>query len=124
MQDPQFLQMIAALRAQPQLLPAVLQEIQNSNPQLMQTIVQNQEAFMQMLGAGGQGGGMGGGAPGGGEGGPGGGQQIQVTPQEQEAIERLKGIFPNKSPVEILQVLRAAEGNEEQAAAMLFDDFD
>jgi hypothetical protein len=59
----------------------VLAEIQKSNPALMQTIVQNQGAFMQLLGAGGAG------APGGGGGGGGGGPPpgaIQITPEEKE----------------------------------------
>ncbi|KAI6178937.1 hypothetical protein M3Y98_00555900 [Aphelenchoides besseyi] len=40
------------VRGHPELLPQVLSEISNSNPDLMQTIRENQEAFVQMLNEG------------------------------------------------------------------------
>ncbi|XP_077862716.1 UV excision repair protein RAD23 homolog B-like [Saccoglossus kowalevskii] len=101
-EQPQFQQMRQIIQQNPSLLPALLQQLGQSNPQLLQLINQHQEQFIQMLnnpvggeqqsGGGGGGGGSGGGAPtsGGQVGtGPGGTSYIQVTPQEKEAIERV-----------------------------------
>ncbi|KAI6196744.1 hypothetical protein M3Y94_01145100 [Aphelenchoides besseyi] len=50
--SPQFAQICQIVRGHPELLPQVLSEISNSNPDLMQTIRENQEAFVQMLNEG------------------------------------------------------------------------
>ncbi|XP_067278862.1 UV excision repair protein RAD23 homolog B [Pseudorasbora parva] len=127
--QPQFLQMRQIIQQNPSLLPALLQQIGRENPQLLQQISSHQEQFIQMLNEpvqeGGQGGGGGGG--GGGSGGvaeAGGMNYIQVTPQEKEAIERLKALgFPEGL---VIQAYFACEKNENLAANFLlqqnFDD--
>lgn len=99
--QPQFQQMRSVIQHNPQLLNAVLQQIGQTNPALLQLISQNQESFVRMLNE-----------PISGSGGaaqatepaatpPTGQQQqqgptyagpgvIQVTPQDKEAIERVK----------------------------------
>ncbi|XP_006011153.1 UV excision repair protein RAD23 homolog B isoform X1 [Latimeria chalumnae] len=118
--QPQFQQMRQIIQQNPSLLPALLQQIGRDNPQLLQQISQHQEQFIQMLNE------------------PvqesseralaeaGGGQMsyIQVTPQEKEAIERLKALgFPEGL---VIQAYFACEKNENLAANFLlqqnFDD--
>lgn len=149
--QPQFQQMRQVIRQNPQLLNAVLQQIGQTNPALLQLISQNQESFVRMLNepasGGGGGGGTGGGAtptplatPATGGGGGGGNQaaaaaaaaaaaglqpsMIQVTPQDKDAIERLKALgFPEHL---VVQAYFACEKNENMAANFLlsqnFDD--
>ncbi|XP_077391662.1 UV excision repair protein RAD23 homolog B-like [Festucalex cinctus] len=142
--QPQFQQMRQIIQQNPALLPALLQQLGRDNPQLLQQITQHQERFVQMLnepqsgggssggggdgGGGGVGGGGGGGVGGGGGGGGGGGSSgepraptranyIQVTPQEKEAIERLKALgFPEGL---VIQAYFACEKNENLAANFL-----
>ncbi|CAH2009216.1 unnamed protein product [Acanthoscelides obtectus] len=144
-QQPQFQQMRRVIQQNPQLLNAVLQQIGQTNPALLQLISQNQESFVRMINEPGQGGGatVGGGAlpaqaaQGGGGGGGGtpatgvpagvGGLpqgMIQVTPQDKDAIERLKALgFPEHL---VVQAYFACEKNENLAANFLlsqnFDD--
>lgn len=126
--QPQFQRMRQLIQQNPQVLPALLQQIGQSNPPLLQLISQNQERFIQMLnapldeegtepsaqGAGGLG------PP------PTGGEYIQVTPQEKEAIDRLKAL--GFSEAMCIQAYFACEKNEEMAANFLlsqgFDDDD
>ncbi|MEE6514720.1 hypothetical protein FKM82_023049 [Ascaphus truei] len=142
--QPQFQQMRQIIQQNPSLLPALLQQIGRENPSLLQQISQHQEQFIQMLNdpvpeSGGQGGGGRGSGGGGGVGGVGGGlaagvaaaeagsghmNYIQVTPQEKEAIERLKALgFPEGL---VIQAYFACEKNENLAANFLlqqnFDD--
>ncbi|XP_012689171.2 UV excision repair protein RAD23 homolog B [Clupea harengus] len=140
--QPQFQQMRQIIQQNPSLLPALLQQIGRENPQLLQQISSHQEQFIQMLnepvqeagqGSGGGGGGGGGGGVGvttgtGGLAEAGGGHMnyIQVTPQEKEAIERLKALgFPEGL---VIQAYFACEKNENLAANFLlqqnFDDID
>lgn len=121
--QPQFQQMRQIIQQNPSLLPALLQQIGRENPQLLQQISQHQEHFIQMLNepvqeAGGQGGGGGGGSSGGiAEAGSGHMNYIQVTPQEKEAIERLKALgFPEGL---VIQAYFACEKNENLAANFL-----
>lgn len=118
--QPQFQQMRQIIQQNPSLLPALLQQIGRENPQLLQQISQHQEHFIQMLNepvqeAGGQGGGGGGGGIA--EAGSGHMNYIQVTPQEKEAIERLKALgFPEGL---VIQAYFACEKNENLAANFL-----
>ncbi|KAM5329282.1 UV excision repair protein RAD23 homolog B [Glossophaga mutica] len=120
--QPQFQQMRQIIQQNPSLLPALLQQIGRENPQLLQQISQHQEHFIQMLNepvqeAGGQGGGSGAGSGGIAEAGSGHMNYIQVTPQEKEAIERLKALgFPEGL---VIQAYFACEKNENLAANFL-----
>uniref|UniRef100_A0A8C4TKV8 UV excision repair protein RAD23 n=1 Tax=Erpetoichthys calabaricus TaxID=27687 RepID=A0A8C4TKV8_ERPCA len=124
--QPQFQQMRQIIQQNPSLLPALLQQIGRENPQLLQQISSHQEQFIQMLNepaqeAGGQGAGV---LEAGGGGGGGQMNYIQVTPQEKEAIERLKALgFPEGL---VIQAYFACEKNENLAANFLlqqnFDD--
>lgn len=113
--QPQFQQMRQIIQQNPSLLPALLQQIGRENPQLLQQISQHQEHFIQMLNepvqeAGSQGGGIA-------EAGSGHMNYIQVTPQEKEAIERLKALgFPEGL---VIQAYFACEKNENLAANFL-----
>ncbi|XP_026119949.1 UV excision repair protein RAD23 homolog B-like [Carassius auratus] len=117
--QPQFQQMRQIIQQNPALLPALLQQLGRDNPQLLQQITQHQERFVQMLNE-----------PQAGEAGaaeaPSAPQTnyIQVTPQEKEAIERLKALgFPEGL---VIQAYFACEKNENLAANFLlqqnFDD--
>lgn len=121
--QPQFQQMRQLIQQNPQLLNAVLQQIGQTNPALLQLITQNQESFVRMLnepvsGSGNAGGGA---LPaGGGNLGQAAGAQptgIQVTPQDKDAIERLKALgFPEHL---VVQAYFACEKNENLAANFL-----
>uniref|UniRef100_A0A8C4IVB3 UV excision repair protein RAD23 n=2 Tax=Dromaius novaehollandiae TaxID=8790 RepID=A0A8C4IVB3_DRONO len=120
--QPQFQQMRQIIQQNPSLLPALLQQIGRENPQLLQQISQHQEHFIQMLnepvqessqGVSGGDGSTGGVA----EAGSGHMNYIQVTPQEKEAIERLKALgFPEGL---VIQAYFACEKNENLAANFL-----
>ncbi|GLV36649.1 Rad23 [Carabus blaptoides fortunei] len=139
--QPQFQQMRQVIQHNPQLLNAVLQQIGQTNPALLQLISQNQESFVRMLNEPASGAGAGAGAAaaigaggvqpattpatgagGGGAGGaalaPGIAQGvIQVTPQDKDAIERLKALgFPEHL---VIQAYFACEKNENLAANFL-----
>lgn len=121
---PQFQNMRQVLQQNPSMLPALLQQLGRENPQLLQQISQHQEQFIQMLnepmeepgeieeemGAVGEDTSQ--------------ANYIQVTPQEKEAIERLKALgFPEGL---VIQAYFACEKNENLAANFLlqqnFDD--
>ncbi|XP_061894573.1 RAD23 homolog A, nucleotide excision repair protein b isoform X3 [Entelurus aequoreus] len=109
--QPQFQQMRQIIQQNPALLPALLQQLGRDNPQLLQQITQHQERFVQMLNE----------PQGGGEGaeprGSSRSNYIQVTPQEKEAIERLKALgFPEGL---VIQAYFACEKNENLAANFL-----
>lgn len=119
--QPQFLHMRQAIQQNPTLLPALLQQLGRENPQLLQQISQHQELFIQMLN---EPVGEGGDAPEVGEMGAAGEEgapvnYIQVTPQEKEAIERLKALgFPEAL---VIQAYFACEKNENLAANFLLN---
>ncbi|XP_036443822.1 UV excision repair protein RAD23 homolog B [Colossoma macropomum] len=122
--QPQFLQMRQIIQQNPSLLPALLQQIGRENPQLLQQISSHQEQFIQMLNEPALEAGQGGGGGGVAEAGGGHMNYIQVTPQEKEAIERLKALgFPEGL---VIQAYFACEKNENLAANFLlqqnFDD--
>lgn len=122
-----FQQIRSVIQQNPNMLSTMLQQIGQSNPQLLQIISQNQEAFIRMINEG-EGGEEEGGIPGlpGGDGTgdaldqPG---VIQVSPQDKEAIERLKALgFPEHL---VVQAYFACEKNENLAANFLLSqDFD
>ncbi|CAG4981165.1 unnamed protein product [Parnassius apollo] len=125
--QPQFQQMRAVIQQNPSLLNTVLQQIGQTNPALLQAISQHQQAFVRMLNEPVN--------P------PSGGAAaeesvpdnqlpqppqnvIQVSPQDKEAIERLKALgFPEHM---VIQAYFACEKNENLAANFLlsqnFDD--
>ncbi|KAM6957396.1 RAD23 homolog A, nucleotide excision repair protein a [Aplochiton taeniatus] len=119
--QPQFLNMRQAIQQNPSLLPALLQQLGRENPSLLQQISQYQELFIQMLnepvgeeGVGPEVGELG---AAGEEGAP--VNYIQVTPQEKEAIERLKQLgFPEAL---VIQAYFACEKNENLAANFLLN---
>nr|XP_013805424.1 PREDICTED: UV excision repair protein RAD23 homolog B-like isoform X2 [Apteryx mantelli mantelli] len=123
--QPQFQQMRQIIQQNPSLLPALLQQIGRENPQLLQQISQHQEHFIHMLNepvqetsqGGGGGGSSSSGAEEVAEAGSGHMNYIQVTPQEKEAIERLKALgFPEGL---VIQAYFACEKNENLAANFL-----
>ena len=77
----QFQELRQLVQTQPHLIQPLLQQIGQSNPEILGMINQNREAFMQMLTEGAEGE----------EGieGEGNTQYIQVTPEENEAILRV-----------------------------------
>ncbi|XP_029945529.1 RAD23 homolog A, nucleotide excision repair protein a isoform X2 [Salarias fasciatus] len=119
--QPQFLHMRQAIQQNPALLPALLQQLGRENPQLLQQISEHQERFIQMLN---EPVGEGVDAPEVGEMGAAGEEgapvnYIQVTPQEKEAIERLKALgFPEAL---VIQAYFACEKNENLAANFLLN---
>ncbi|NWX11887.1 RD23B protein, partial [Aegotheles bennettii] len=122
--QPQFQQMRQIIQQNPSLLPALLQQIGRENPQLLQQISQHQEHFIHMLNepvleshqglSGSDDGASTGGVA---EAGNSHMNYIQVTPQEKEAIERLKALgFPEGL---VIQAYFACEKNENLAANFL-----
>lgn len=124
--QPQFQQMRAVIQQNPSLLNAVLQQIGQTNPALLQAISQHQQAFVRMLNEPASGAAADADNP----------EQpqqpqqplptnvIQVSPQDKEAIERLKALgFPEHM---VIQAYFACEKNENLAANFLisqnFDD--
>ena len=120
MQDPQMQQMIAAIQQNPTMLPNILQQIQQSNPELMQQIAANQDAFMTMLAGGGLGG-MGAAAAGGQPGQPPPGA-IMVTAEEKQALENLEALFPAIDRAVIFQTYKACGGDEQLTSNLLMDN--
>lgn len=126
--QPQFQQMRAVIQQNPNLLNAVLQQIGQTNPALLQVISQHQQAFVRMLNEPVNAPAAGGAAT---EDSSAEAQQpqppqnvIQISPQDKEAIERLKALgFPEHM---VIQAYFACEKNENLAANFLlsqnFDD--
>jgi UV excision repair protein RAD23 len=122
--DPQFLQLRSAIQQNPNLLPPLLEQIGQANPELFAVLDQHREAFIDLLneGAGSEAEGEEGGNEAGEE------QQqgeqpvttIQVTEQEQEALKRLEQLgFPR---ARVIEAYFACEKNEELAANFLFEN--
>ena len=121
--NPQFEQMRQLVRANPQLLPSLIQNLGAANPELLARINEHQQEFVRLINAegGGGGGGGGGGVGGGGQGG-GGGLTIAVSAEDRAAIGRLQQL--GFSEAAAAQAYLACERNEEQAANFLFDELD
>lgn len=115
--QPQFQILRRMVQQNPGNLPELLQQLGQSNPELLQLISQHQEEFIAMLNTP-DSGDSGGRDPGGRD--PGGqGMTISVTPQEKEAIERLKDLgFPESRAAE---AYFACEKNENLAANFLLN---
>ncbi|KAJ3082122.1 hypothetical protein HK102_001900, partial [Quaeritorhiza haematococci] len=110
--SPQFQQLRQLVQNQPQLLQPLLQQLGQNNPQLLQLINQNQDAFLQILnepGEEGEGAAAGGAAP----------QYIHITPEENEAINRLVALGFERALA--IEAFFACDKNEELAANYLFD---
>ncbi|KAJ3028260.1 UNVERIFIED_CONTAM: hypothetical protein HDU68_002067 [Siphonaria sp. JEL0065] len=118
--SPEFAQFRQLIQAQPQLLQPMLQQLGASQPELLRAIQQNPDAFLQLLAEG---------APEGMEfgddddmegGAPGGAQTIQITPEENAAIERLTALGFDRNIA--AQAYFACDKNEELAANYLFEN--
>jgi len=126
--QPMFQRMRQAIQDNPGLLPTLLQQIGQNNPPLLQLISSNQERFVQMLNepddgeedaeGSGPGGVAGGGNP---AGGPGQGY-ISVTPEEKQAIDRLKQL--GFAEPMCIQAYFACDKNEDLAANFLLSQTD
>ncbi|XWS23248.1 hypothetical protein CRYUN_Cryun29cG0105200 [Craigia yunnanensis] len=111
----QFQALRAMVRANPQILQPMLQELGKQNPHLMRLIQEHQADFLRLINEpaeGGEGNILGQLA----EAMP---QAVQVTPEEHEAIERLEAMGFDRATV--LQVFFACNKNEELAANYLLD---
>lgn len=122
--QPQFHAMRQLIQENASLLPALLQEIGRENPELLQAISNHQQEFIQMLNEPNPGPPASSGGGAGRTGTMGGQNYIQITPQEKEAIERLKALgFPEGL---VVQAYFACDKNENLAANFLlqqnFDD--
>nr|GMC62607.1 ubiquitin receptor RAD23d-like [Ipomoea batatas] len=111
----QFQALRAMVQANPQILPAMLQELGKQNPQLLQLIQEHRADFLRLINEPVEGeegnifGQMAGALP----------QAVTVTPEERESIERLEAMGFDQALV--LQVFFACNKNEEQAANYLLD---
>ena len=126
--NPQFQQLRQIVQTQPRMLEPNLQQVGAGNPQLAQLIGQNPDQFLQLLSED-----AGGDVPL-----PPGAQEISVTEEEREAIERVSVIClptnvckADTSPSQlmrlgferdlVIQAYFACDKNEELAANFLFD---
>mmetsp|Transcript_45563 Transcript_45563/g.120910 ORF Transcript_45563/g.120910 Transcript_45563/m.120910 type:complete len:377 (-) Transcript_45563:252-1382(-) len=132
--SPMFPELARMVATNPQILPQMMPALQQSNPALVQAILQNPDAFQRMLQEAAGGGAQdpaaamlaavgGGGGPGG-EGGAAGGQApgtvvVQLSEQEREAVERLCALGFDRNMA--VQAYMACDKNEELAANFLFD---
>lgn len=124
--DDQQMQLLrAALQSNPELIQPLLEQLAASNPQIASLIQQDPEAFIRtFLGAGGEDLGfeIEGDESGftGGEAGEEGTVRIQLSEQDQSAINRLCELGFERDLV--IQVYLACDKNEEVAADILFRD--
>jgi len=102
---PQFAQMAAMVQQNPQALAQLLPAIAQTNPGLVQAIMQNQEEFMQMLQEAGGGGG--------------GRTVIHLSEEEQAAVKRLTDLGFDRGAA--AEAYLACDKNEEMAANFLFE---
>lgn len=133
-ENPTFQRMLQVIGENPDVLPQVLQQISQGNPDLFQQISNNHEAFLSLVnnaqsartsGASGNSGNASG--TGGASAAPQGQArqnadgriEMRVTQQEREAINRLMAL--GVSEIEAVQAYMACDKNEELAANFLFD---
>lgn len=110
--NPQFQQLRQIVQTQPRMLEPILQQVGAGNPQLAQLIGQNPDQFLQLLAEDTEGD-----VPL-----PPGAQEIPVTEEERQAIERLCLLGFERDLV--VQAYFACDKNEELAANFLFDQPD
>jgi len=112
--NPQFQQLRQVVQQQPAMLEPILQQVAAGNPQLGNLILQNPQAFMDLL------------AEDTGDDDiqlpPGTVHEIQVTEEERDAIERLCRLGFDRNMA--TQAYFACDKNEELAANFLFDQPD
>jgi len=112
--NPQFQRIRELIHSNPQLLQPLLQQLGQSNPELMEIISHNPEAFVRLLEEG-----MGDEQQGG-EGNPlANTVPIQISQEEAEAITRLEALGFERSLV--IEAYFACDKNEELAANYLFN---
>jgi len=113
--NPQFQRIRELIHSNPQLLQPLLQQLGQSNPELMEVISNNPEAFVQLLEQG-----MGGEEQAQGNNPLAGGAiPIQISQEEAEAITRLEALGFERSLV--IEAYFACDKNEELAANYLFN---
>jgi UV excision repair protein RAD23 len=108
--DPTFIQLRDLVRENPALLHPFLQQLGQSNPQLMELIGRNPDAFARLI------------APelgGDEEGEEGGAQYIEVSDQDKANIDQLVGMGFDRQIV--IQAYVACERNTELAASYLLE---
>ncbi|KAL8805884.1 MAG: hypothetical protein Q9182_001665 [Xanthomendoza sp. 2 TL-2023] len=107
--NPQFQQLRQIVQSQPQMLEPILQQVGAGNPQLAQLIQEHPQQFLQILSEEADND-----APA-----PPGAQEVFVTEEEREAIDRLCRLGFERDMV--IQAYFACDKNEELAANFLFD---
>lgn len=110
--NPQFQQLRQIVQTQPRMLEPILQQVGAGNPQLAQLIGENPDQFLQLLSED-----TGEDTPL-----PPGAQEISVTEEERDAIERLCRLGFERD--QVIQAYFACDKNEEMAANFLFDQPD
>jgi UV excision repair protein RAD23 len=112
--NPQFQRIRELIHSNPQLLQPVLQQFGQSNPELMELISANPDAFVHLLEEG-----MGDEQQGGENNPLAGAVPIQISQEEAEAITRLEALGFERSLV--IEAYFACDKNEELAANYLFN---
>jgi len=112
--NPQFQRLRELIHTNPQLLQPILQQLGQSNPELMEVISSNPEAFVRLLEDG-----MGEEQQGGENNPLNGAIPIQISQEEAEAITRLEALGFERSLV--IEAYFACDKNEELAANYLFN---
>jgi len=116
------------IQSNPQLLPLLLQQFASTNPQLVQALSQNPQAFQALMQSVASGGGLGGvgrgGGRGTGQGMPTGGQQVQrtsvpLTAEEKKSIDNMENLGFGRSKA--IEAFLICDRNEDLAANYLFD---
>ncbi|KAF2077216.1 hypothetical protein CYY_001470 [Polysphondylium violaceum] len=113
---PHFPLLREAIQRNPQIIPEILQQLSQSNPELVRQITENPQEFLRIF-QGGEGGApqTGGGQPG--------TFTIQVTEEENQAIERLQNLTGlDKS--EVVEAYFACDKDENLTASYLFERAD
>lgn len=114
--QPHFAQLRNTLQQNPNMLPALLQQIGQSNPSLLNVISQNQQAFIELLNDPPQDS-----APAGQQGGAsglsGGQVSIPITAEEKQVIDRLKSMGFEEYMV--IQIFLACDKDEERTLDIL-----